>query len=313
MRGNIIRGHFEDVDELTEAGESWNAQLCPISALPGKEIAASFFLMADANVEYAYFEFAPALSMNAAPPSDAVTFNFMEPNDQRYWVRGHDLGTNSVWVFPTGSDFQSLAAPGFKVNTLSVPETSIERLAEILELWVPPKHKRSEYFTLPSSAMTQMRVLCRSLRSGEVMSLTKVAQDILRVLLPYWFLRSGVHARAQVGRSRRQIAVANCLNLLDSVDGCSLSNHDLAELCGVSERTLQYGFTDRFGKSLSAFVKLRRLTSARLALLQSHKADVKVGDLAGDHGFWHHGQFTKDYLKEFGERPSETLARSARY
>jgi len=35
-----------------------------------------------------------------------------------------------------------------------------------------------------------------------------------------------------------------------------------------------------------------------------------VADVANRHGFWHMGQFAKDYRKTFGELPSETLKRS---
>jgi transcriptional regulator GlxA family with amidase domain len=51
-----------------------------------------------------------------------------------------------------------------------------------------------------------------------------------------------------------------------------------------------------------------RLERARLALM-SDRAGLSIRDVARRHGFLQAGHFARLYRREFGELPSETLAR----
>lgn len=91
-----------------------------------------------------------------------------------------------------------------------------------------------------------------------------------------------------------------------------LSAEQLRAHAGVSERTLQTAFRDRFNLTPAAFIKARRLAAVRAALKRSlkdgsHGDPVAVGDIAAQFGFWHSGQFAIDYKRAFGELPSTTL------
>lgn len=97
--------------------------------------------------------------------------------------------------------------------------------------------------------------------------------------------------------------------LLDSLDR-PWTVHELCTELHVSERTLRYGFQERFGMGPAAYLKAHRLNGARRQLKASIAKQVTVTDVAIQWGFWHMGQFAKDYKKMFGELPSETLGRS---
>jgi len=45
----------------------------------------------------------------------------------------------------------------------------------------------------------------------------------------------------------------------------------------------------------------------REKLLKGESDNIKINQLAVQHGFWHTPQFTTDYRIQFGELPSETL------
>lgn len=85
------------------------------------------------------------------------------------------------------------------------------------------------------------------------------------------------------------------------------SVQDLCEQLHVSERTLRYGFQEHIGMSPMAYLKIQRLQNARYQLMTSTTDQTTVTDVAIQCGFWHMGQFAKDYKKIFGESPSETL------
>ena len=54
-------------------------------------------------------------------------------------------------------------------------------------------------------------------------------------------------------------------------------------------------------------MKYYRLNAVRSALKRMDSAQVMVADIANEKGFWHMGQFAKDYRQMFGELPSDTL------
>ena len=85
---------------------------------------------------------------------------------------------------------------------------------------------------------------------------------------------------------------------------------DLCRVAGTSRRTLEYAFRDYFGTSPKRFTKALRLNAARNDLVRGDINSAKVVEIASGWGFNHMGQFSTDYRRMFGEKPSETLRRS---
>jgi AraC family ethanolamine operon transcriptional activator len=76
---------------------------------------------------------------------------------------------------------------------------------------------------------------------------------------------------------------------------------------------LRYAFEDLAGISPAAYLKAHQLSRVHSALLETDPSETLVKTIAYEHRFWHLGQFSRDYRLAFGERPSETLARSAHH
>jgi transcriptional regulator GlxA family with amidase domain len=89
----------------------------------------------------------------------------------------------------------------------------------------------------------------------------------------------------------------------------AVSVRELCAATGVAFRTLSRAFRERFDVSPKTYLKQARLTGVRSDLIEG-SASTKIADVANDWGFWHMGQFARDYRKFFGELPSETLRRS---
>ncbi|QNI37362.1 helix-turn-helix domain-containing protein [Edaphobacter albus] len=85
----------------------------------------------------------------------------------------------------------------------------------------------------------------------------------------------------------------------------------LCRTFGVSRRTLQYAFHEVCGVSPNAYLRVLRLNGVRRALRTAIPGTQGVQDLAAEWGFWNPSQFACDYKKLFGERPSDSLLRSA--
>jgi AraC-like DNA-binding protein len=86
-----------------------------------------------------------------------------------------------------------------------------------------------------------------------------------------------------------------------------LYSGELAKQVGVSVRTMHDAIKRYRGMSLHRYLRLRRLWLVRKRLIEGSQS-VKACALA--FGFWHLSDFSKRYRLQFGETPSETLARS---
>jgi len=97
---------------------------------------------------------------------------------------------------------------------------------------------------------------------------------------------------------------------LSSHLGDVIYSHDLAAQIGVSVRTMHDAVQRYRGMSLHRYLRLRRLWLVRRKLVAGAES-VKAAALA--YGFWHLGDFSHNYREQFGEAPSETLAKSQRH
>lgn len=89
----------------------------------------------------------------------------------------------------------------------------------------------------------------------------------------------------------------------------AIAVEDIATAIGISPRALQAAFRRVRGCSPSNAIFRRRLERARAALVAAGPDDT-VTKIATDLGFFELGRFSVRYREEFGEKPSETLARS---
>ena len=95
--------------------------------------------------------------------------------------------------------------------------------------------------------------------------------------------------------------------VLSSNLGKPIYSEELARQVGVSVRSVHDAVRRYRGMSLHRYLRLRRLWLVRRALLGGAES-IKACALA--FGFWHLGDFSASYRLQFGETPSETLARA---
>ena len=73
----------------------------------------------------------------------------------------------------------------------------------------------------------------------------------------------------------------------------------------MSWRTLDYAFRDQFDLTPKQYLQTVRLQQVRRDLLKT-PANTTIVEIAANRGFWHMGQFARDYRRTFDELPSET-------
>jgi AraC family ethanolamine operon transcriptional activator len=109
--------------------------------------------------------------------------------------------------------------------------------------------------------------------------------------------------------SRRKSVVEKVKNYIDEHPDKAITITELCEIAYVSRRTLQYSFETVMGINPLKYLKITRLNDVRRDLFQCADTDETIATIASRRGFWHAGQFARDYTALFGENPSVTLRR----
>ena len=110
-------------------------------------------------------------------------------------------------------------------------------------------------------------------------------------------------------RPRRARALAAALEHADHRQG-RVTARELALSAGVSQRTLEHAFRERFGVTPGVFLRLKRLNGAHRELLASEPGATTVSKIASNWGFTHQGRFSALHRQVFEELPFRTLRRS---
>ena len=113
---------------------------------------------------------------------------------------------------------------------------------------------------------------------------------------------------ARVGTTRRYFDIVQKIeNAIADNFGGPIYSETLADEIGVSVRTMHNAMQQFRGMSLHRYLRMKRLWSVRRQLLGGAQ---KVSATALANGFWHLGEFAQFYTAQFGETPSQTLARA---
>jgi AraC family ethanolamine operon transcriptional activator len=117
------------------------------------------------------------------------------------------------------------------------------------------------------------------------------------------------HRLARVAARRR--AALRAREFIDTHLDQRLSLSQVCRASYASARALTYGFREMFDLTPMTYVRFARMAHVRSELYFTPPHRYAVTALARKWGFWHLGQFSKEYCALFGELPSSTLGRGA--
>ena len=83
---------------------------------------------------------------------------------------------------------------------------------------------------------------------------------------------------------------------------------DICDATGLSWRSLDRAFKESFGIGPKRYLLNLRLLNVRRQL-KSAPSNTRVADVANNLGFWHMGDFAREYRKMYCELPGKTLTR----
>ncbi len=162
--------------------------------------------------------------------------------------------------------------------------------------------------TLHQQAMSDASSLLRNRTSREA---DDTPERLLRdALLIEWLeaLPESVDASSlPTAEARKRLVDKACELMLGQADE-PLSMLEVCRRVGASRRKLNSCFQEALGTSPIKYLRAVRLNGVRRDLRAGANS---VLEAAARWGFWHLGQFSQDYKRQFGELPSQTLKAAA--
>ncbi|ANS32445.1 hypothetical protein R1CP_39305 (plasmid) [Rhodococcus opacus] len=165
-----------------------------------------------------------------------------------------------------------------------------------------------------NSWLALVKTLVSDLDADHSMLYSPLVSRPLVEALTRGLLVSAVHDQRELLDSRvpaaRPRTVKAAVDAMHAHPEESWTVRTLAELVGVSVRTLQDGFARYVGAAPMAYLRGIRLERAHEDLVAAEPGYIAVSDIAYRWGFRHLGRFSVEYRKRYGQSPSVTLTKA---
>ena len=244
-----------------------------------------------------------------AAPSGTLTFGLPKPEGLASWL--HTPAPRLPLVcFGAGQEFDGVSEGGFAAHTVSIGRAEFELLADDFGLRASPDTGQPSVLDLDSKPKAA-RHLSRKLEdfSRKMSDGAAPEEEEEELALALLLVTAQASTRRDTSTSRMRTRVLRrALEIMDDRADDPPGMRELCVLCNTSLPTLQRAFLERFGMGPKAYLTALRMNRTRHDLL-ARTCGKRVADAANRWGFWHMGQFAKDYRKIFNCLPSHDLNR----
>jgi AraC family transcriptional regulator, ethanolamine operon transcriptional activator len=310
----IFKNRFNDLDEFLATIRGWDLDW---SQLKAGKFRGELFQLCFGEFLFTRGKFNLPFRQRDGAPEKLWTFAMMTNTSSPARWRNREIAGEAVMILPPGSEGDVVSRPGYDVYTLSFTEKVLADMAQIAGFLNP--HSLTEGARTRIYDRRQMQRLQRKTFQiiGELENKPSLLADtrlghyieyeISQRLLSV--LASSRKSASPMASRMRDRAVLKAVEYIENNAQEPINLPDLCLITEASERTLRYGFLERYGVSPKAYLQSFRLNGVRKELRQADPADTWVIEIANKWGFWHMGQFAADYRTLFGELPSKTLHR----
>jgi AraC family ethanolamine operon transcriptional activator len=317
----MFRKTFNDLDVLTASAPGWDVDFRRVRPGP---FHGEIRVLGSTRGQILDAAFDTPVDQSGYSPPGVVTMAFGQSTGLDTRWRGREVGPEPVIVFRPDREFETFSGPAFTVRTISLPLDLLAERAQLLGLPTWEELVGDGEVLEAGGELALLRSTTSSLlsasRANPALAGSVAGTHAIEEEIPDLLLRSlaGATGRGEEPEWRAQsdtrlVRKAKAILEARLEDPPSLS--DLCRELNVSIRSLQYAFRHTAQSTPSAYLKSMRMTLVRRDLRAASRAPappVRVADVANRHGFWHMGQFARDYRRFFGELPSATLGVSPR-
>lgn len=255
--------------------------------------------------------------MHVAVPGDRAIFSFRTQQGAALFRSGVELTSNSIArLSPDQSYFQRSFGPvGW--GCVSLPVDAID-LAGTTASGCDLTPPRAEMIVAaPPSAIGKLQRLHAATgllaeKTPELIEQPEVARALENALVAALTacFNTNDDSEDRAALRRHKTIMRRFHSALQREADRPLYVLELAEMVGVSVRSLSVCCQEHLGMGPKKYLLLRRMYLARQALHVADSNATTVTDIATQYGFWQLGRFAVEYRRLFGESPSTTLQRA---
>lgn len=304
---------YTDFEAYVEAAKQWDLNFIQLG--PGRFIA-DLLMFGDDDLQIATVIYNKLLLQKGSAPQKGYTFAVHHHDSAPFLWRYLDFEYGSIIVFPDNKELQGVSQPGHHPITVTISEKYIEDVADELGLPDPQRFiPKGQVCICDPVAIYHLQErlisMCSLVKSTAGRGVTSLMTDKLKgqltrdLLLPLAGSKGIKPKRRQF--HRRKMLAEQVIDTVNAEPAIPKSISKLCDIVAVSERTLRNIFYEQFSVSPKKFINFYRLNTVRNVLIRNDSSVVNVADIANAFGFWHLGQFARDYHRLFGELPSETI------
>ena len=301
----LSSGHYDDAGTLARMS-GWDLSFRQLDSGPH---SIPFYLLHTERVTVLRVSYNRGFHHYGCTPRGLVTVGIPETGIEDWFGRPyHD---EAILPLHQASGMDLVSRPGFSAYSISIAEEFLWSAADRCQLPVPDclSDPASAAVIPDSTAVQNLRSAIRGLFLDNRVRFGSGEEESLAVELLLAGLGEAEISDKSSPRTRAQ-AIARTLEYIEQNRCEDVSVSEICAVTGTSWRTLDRAFLERFGLGPKAYLQRARLSGARTELSASKKGTLLVSDIANKWGFWHMGQFARDYRKLYGELPSETLERT---
>jgi AraC-like DNA-binding protein len=295
---------FSDIDQFRSSIRTVDVDFTPLA----RQIDAELIILNSPGFDINFIKSFPRI-INAKLGPDSTNIGFLMDEGVPMRVNGAESELPSITIGTHGAELTSVERVGRQFASIiftpaindrgwpeatryfKVFETSFqarERLRQLL------RHSINAHSEFPDPVDASKAWL--AIRESFLGAIDAAFADIVQAR---WVAAANAPRQLKIFQDIRAILAANLANPIYSAD--------LATQLGVSVRSVHDTVLRFTGMSLHRYLRLRRLWLVRRRLLAGADS-VKACALA--FGFWHMGDFSHSYRSQFGETPSQTMARA---
>jgi len=251
---------------------------------------------------------------------DALSFILQDRQISDHLIfDGQVLQSEDFVVLPPGSNF-TFATTGshrwisvtmpvglLEAHAASIGRSDLAGIAEEKRVISPAKHLLDGFTSCAASTAALVR-------NTEMSAMESTGKDLMYRLLTA--LSTAVASSCKevslpTKRSRStSVAMTKALEYVRGQQWGGTTVEDLAIAADVTSRTLLRMFRQQLGMGPASYLKMRQLNIVRRALRGKIGSSSKITNIMSEHGVTEFGRFASEYKALFGERPSDTVARS---
>lgn len=310
---HIVKSYFSDFESYYEMAIDWELDH---KLLTNIDFSAYLDMYSNSYFQLSQTKLNGKIDQFGLTPKGYRSIVIPVNYDNTYYWLNKKVSGNQLLIFPKCRTLDAVVFEGFNVFVVDVKESYLLEMLDKLGYHSAKKlfSNDEQYINLTQDFAKKFNYLASKFLAETRIQYSKGGfkntiyeyesiDTILVTLLKY--IDASLHLNFKNPSRKRDTALNKAVEIISSLEDSVFSISQLCADTNVSERTLEYAFKERYQVSPSEYIKANRLHKVKNELIISKNNETSITDIAGKYGFWHMGQFAKDFKNLFGVVPSQ--------